>query len=127
MCSNQKTPASPQHRPLLHARCVITRDHGAVSADCDSEAIACFRARGAGAPGGLTRVIEAGLIVPESWRGLSHENRPRHTPNGTHLLNLFPMQFHGDYTDFSLVIEPGAELNACSPAVRTGPFWSRRY
>lgn len=119
MCGNQKAPASLPHRAL----CVITRDHGAVSADCDSEAIAYFRAGGAG----LTRVIEAGLIVLESWRGLSHENRPRHTPNGTHLLNLFPMQFHGDYTDFSLVIEPGAELNASSPAVRTGPFWSRRY
>lgn len=123
MCGNQKAPASLPHG----ACCVIMRDHSAASADCGSEAIAYFQAGGAGALGGLTRVIEAGLIVPESWRGPSHENGPRHTPSGTHLLNLFPTQFHGDYTDFSLVIEPGAELNACSPAVRTGPFWSRRY
>lgn len=58
-------------------------DHRTLSTDCGSEMIAHFQAGGAGGLRGLSRVIEAELIVPESWRGLSHENRPRHTPNGT--------------------------------------------
>lgn len=40
---------------------------------------------------------------------------------GPCLLNLFPMQFHADYTDSFLVMEPGASLAACMPAVEGGP------
>lgn len=40
---------------------------------------------------------------------------------GPCLLNLFPMQFHADYTDSFLVMEPGASLAACMPAVRAAP------
>lgn len=47
--------------------------------------------------------------------------RPASPPvRGPHLLNLFPMQFHGDYADFFLVIEPGAEMTPTAPAVMTG-------
>lgn len=35
-------------------------------ADCGSEMIGRFQAGGAGALGSLTRVIEVGLIMPES-------------------------------------------------------------
>lgn len=41
---------------------------------------------------------------------------------GLHLLNLFLKQFHGDYTDFFLVTELGAEHDTCSPSCQDRPI-----
>lgn len=116
--SNQKAPAS-----FLHcAGYIITLDHCMVHTDCSSKMITQFQVGGAGALGCLTRVIEARLIILESWRGPTCEHKPCHTQTGPHLLIVFLMQFHGDSTDFFLVIEPGAEHDTCSPSCQDWPI-----